>query len=266
MFVSNVEELLVNIETFNKYIDDDHLFFKNLLSAGKCYVVCNTNGVISFSPSRFIGYKENNKEKHFTNDLKNGMYTNDNIGKLLGKDVVNPVLEKIFRDYCTINGVTPHLKERRYWYIKVPISENILIEDITDISLIDSKTDREVLSLARIGQGKYRENLIKYWGGCAITNCKTLVLLRASHIKPWRSCNNFERLDPFNGLLLIPNLDLLFNDGYITFDSNGRIMISNKLEVDNYGLFNLNKEIIIKIEDNHQKYLEYHRVIEFKDA
>ena len=40
-------------------------------------------------------------------------------------------------------------------------------------------------------------------------------ILIASHIKPWRVSNNNERLDVYNGLLLLPNLDKLFDKGYI---------------------------------------------------
>src|SRR5690606_34629309 len=48
-------------------------------------------------------------------------------------------------------------------------------------------TDREALTTARIGQGTFRNAVLKRWGGgCADTGCRTLEAIRASHIKPWR--------------------------------------------------------------------------------
>lgn len=54
-------------------------------------------------------------------------------------------------------------------------------------------------------------------------------ILIASHIKPWKVCNNPERLDKFNGLLLSPTYDKLFDSGYILFQDNGEVIISNVL-------------------------------------
>jgi putative restriction endonuclease len=66
------------------------------------------------------------------------------------------------------------------------------------------ETTRDSVIKSRLGQGEYRRNLIEVWGGCSVTGCKTIEILRASHIKPWRFSSNSERLDPYNGLLLLP--------------------------------------------------------------
>ena len=55
-------------------------------------------------------------------------------------------------------------------------------------------------------------------------------MLVASHIKPWRDSNNQERLDKFNGLLLLANLDKAFDLGFISFADTGLVMISCQLE------------------------------------
>lgn len=55
-------------------------------------------------------------------------------------------------------------------------------------------------------------------------------MLVASHIKPWRDSNNQERLDKFNGLLLLANLDKAFDLGFILFTDTGLVMISSQLE------------------------------------
>jgi predicted restriction endonuclease len=55
-------------------------------------------------------------------------------------------------------------------------------------------------------------------------------ILMASHIVPWAKCEtNKERLDPFNGLLLTPNLDKLFDQGLISFKNDGTVLLSKEL-------------------------------------
>ena len=55
---------------------------------------------------------------------------------------------------------------------------------------------------------------MRLWGGrCAVTGLDLPLLLRASHIKPWRDSDNRERLDPYNGLLLSPSYDAAFDWG-----------------------------------------------------
>jgi predicted restriction endonuclease len=67
------------------------------------------------------------------------------------------------------------------------------------------------------------------WGCCAVTEVDDTALLVASHIKPWRDCSNSERLDPYNGFLLLPHLDHLFDKGFISFEDSGEILISSAL-------------------------------------
>jgi HNH endonuclease len=74
-----------------------------------------------------------------------------------------------------------------------------------------SETSRKRLTDARLGQGKFRTQLDSAWGNaCAVTRCSIQEVLRASHIKPWHSSNNRERLDPENGILLTAHLDAFF--------------------------------------------------------
>ncbi|MCC6242249.1 MAG: HNH endonuclease, partial [Gemmatimonadaceae bacterium] len=79
-----------------------------------------------------------------------------------------------------------------------------------------AETEREQVTKARVGQGQFRERLLSLWRGCAVTGVARPDLVRASHIKPWRMSNNEERLDPSNGLLLLPQYDHLFDAGFIS--------------------------------------------------
>jgi putative restriction endonuclease len=126
---------------------------------------------------------------------------------------------------------------------------------ITDTSY--AETDKLTLIKSRIGQGEFRTSLLNYWKACAVTGYKTPSMLITSHIKPWRDSDNYERLDTYNGLLLTPNLDKAFDNGFISFNSKGKIIISNILEKP--GMLGIEGNMNIKFESAHQRYLEYHR-------
>lgn len=92
------------------------------------------------------------------------------------------------------------------------------------------ETEREAIVLARLGQGRFRDQLMATWDACcAVTGIGIPALLRASHIKPWRLSDNRERLDPENGLLLVATLDAAFDAGLISFDDNGKMIFSSSL-------------------------------------
>ena len=87
-------------------------------------------------------------------------------------------------------------------------------------------------------------------------------LLVASHIKPWKVSEHEERLDKYNGLLLLPNLDKIFDLGFITFEENGKIVISDYLEeTDKLGVTH---DMTVNLNDRHQEYIEYHRDVVFE--
>lgn len=89
---------------------------------------------------------------------------------------------------------------------------------------------REQLIQARAGQGLFRSRVAEIERGCRLTGISNPTLLTASHIKPWRACSStFERLDGFNGILLTPNADRLFDRGLITFENDGKVKISPRL-------------------------------------
>ncbi|WP_275787460.1 HNH endonuclease [Pararhizobium gei] len=88
-------------------------------------------------------------------------------------------------------------------------------------------TERKRLIDARLGQGRFRRDVLACWNGrCAVTSCALPAVLRASHIVPWRDADNAERLAPENGLPLVATLDALFDAGLISFDNSGRMLRS----------------------------------------
>jgi hypothetical protein len=128
-----------------------------------------------------------------------------------------------------------------------------------------SSTEREAIVKARVGQGRFRESLIDYWTACAVTGCAEAALLRASHIKPWAKAALEERLSLYNGLLLSPALDACFDSGYISFDDEGRIMVSKRLTADDASTLGIHSDMCIKkVEPEHKRYLAFHREHVFK--
>ena len=128
------------------------------------------------------------------------------------------------------------------------------------LALAPSRTEVEALRTSRIGQGLFRSGVAAYWKGCAVTKCHAVQLLNASHIKPWRAATNQERLDPYNGLLLTPNLHLAFDLGLISFDDHGAILLS--LSASPAALRALGIHVRHRIErlsPKHRKFMVYHR-------
>lgn len=137
-----------------------------------------------------------------------------------------------------------------------------IIDDIDEIKNDKtlSVTEREQLIAARKGQGKYRKKLLDMYGKCQLTGITYEVMLRASHIKPWRLSDNAERLDPYNGLLLSANVDILFDKGLISFQNNGELMQSKTLKQDGIlEIIGVDPSLKIKINPRSFKYLEWHR-------
>lgn len=89
-----------------------------------------------------------------------------------------------------------------------------------------SETDRRQLILARRGQGIFREGVQRVERQCRVTHVDRPEHLRASHCKPWRDSSHAERLDPHNGLLLTPSIDHLFDRGFLSFEQDGRLLLS----------------------------------------
>ncbi|GAA9165252.1 hypothetical protein BTM355_02500 [Helicobacter pylori] len=89
-------------------------------------------------------------------------------------------------------------------------------------------------------------------------------LFRASHIKGYSDCDEEEKYDLDNGLLLIANADALFDKHFITIDENKQLKFSYLLE-NNHKLksqLNLNNGIFKDIlNDRRMQYLAHHRKI-----
>lgn len=91
------------------------------------------------------------------------------------------------------------------------------------------------------------------------------MIIIASHIKPWAKSDKYEKLNLANGLLLCPNHDKLFDNGYITFDNNGELIISQQISKTIQTFMNIHKNMTIEINEENAEFMRYHRKYIFKD-
>jgi hypothetical protein len=84
----------------------------------------------------------------------------------------------------------------------------------------------------------------------------------ASHCKPWRDSTNDERLNGENGLLLTPSIDHLFDRGFISFENNGKLIISpvaNRTSLQRMGIDIENVFNAGGFSDGQKRFLDFHR-------
>ena len=129
-------------------------------------------------------------------------------------------------------------------------------------SSLDETTRQELVS-SRRGQGKFRRAVRRLSNHCPLTGLVHDGLLTASHIKPWRSCDTSdERLDGYNGLLLAPQIDRLFDRGFITFQDDGVVLVCGAIDDDALtalGCPNLRTAKAPAFAARSRPYLDYHR-------
>jgi putative restriction endonuclease len=102
--------------------------------------------------------------------------------------------------------------------------------DLTDLPDIPLGDTRNQIVKARINQTFFRRALLSSFNStCCITKLEIPALLIASHIKPWSVCNESEKTDPRNGLLLNVFHDKAFDLGYFTINSRFEIVVSSKV-------------------------------------
>ena len=148
----------------------------------------------------------------------------------------------------------------------IQLIDDTVEQEIKNNTEID-ETERKALVSSRRGQGRFRQNLASIEKCCRVTGVTDPRLLRASHIKPWRSCaNNHERLDGYNGLLLAPHIDHLFDRGYISFSDEGNLLVSPRINPDQFSLLGISLDPTPNVgsfTEEQKSYLEFHRTLVF---
>lgn len=150
---------------------------------------------------------------------------------------------------------------RRAFTLSRTLPNGLLTEFRKQTHTMPASTEVERLAVQRVGQDLFRAGLVDYWQGrCAVTGLAVPGLLRASHIKPWADCDtDEERLDVFNGLLLGPNLDAVFDGGFVTVAEDGEVVVSELLSVDDRAVLGLDRPLRVRgLKPEHLGYLRWH--------
>jgi len=123
------------------------------------------------------------------------------------------------------------------------------------------ETEKVRLTNARIGQGLFKQRVMRIEKACRITKVSNPEYLIGSHIRPWRESDNSQRLDGGNGLLLTPTVDRLFDRGFISFENNGSLIVSpvaDRLSLDKMGIPDIGFNAgTFTVQQKH--YLDFHR-------
>jgi putative restriction endonuclease len=125
-----------------------------------------------------------------------------------------------------------------------------------------SETDREAIVRARRGQGLFKQRVLEIEARCRITGVDNPSHLLASHCKPWRDSSNEERLNGENGLLLTPNIDHLFDRGFIGFEDSGNLIISpvaHRPSLQKMGVETNRSVNVGTFSEGQRQFLDYHR-------
>jgi predicted restriction endonuclease len=125
---------------------------------------------------------------------------------------------------------------------------------------LDGDPEKIQLTKSRRGQGIFKANVRLIEDHCRVTGVKNIKHLRASHIKPWSVSSKEEKLDGFNGLLLSPHVDHLFDRGFISFGNDGDLLLSRELNPVILDQWKIAKSTNVgNFKERQMKYLAFHR-------
>lgn len=141
-------------------------------------------------------------------------------------------------------------------------------DNFPKIEKIEDEKNQEI-KRTREGQAKYREELLMQCPYCPFTMITEERLLIASHIKPWAASDDNEKIDPFNGYILSPLYDKLFDRGFITFTDNRHVILSECISPYTWKKLGLKNDTFIQalpMDEKRIAYLKFHQQSVFKGA
>lgn len=214
--------------------------------------------------------------------------TLDAVGKLTTEDILALMTQDINeyeKGYLTreeIDIASKNSKEIEFYsrkYNQVNHFKSCVLKNLDDLVIIDNELyfedDAKILFgedlkketkkrdnyLHRIYKNQLAEESEAYFDQTVKCMVEKLPYpsLVASHIKPFIESDDNEAYDPNNGLLLSRNMDILFDQGYISFDDNGDIIYSKKLNKEIVHHLEKYKLCNVFINESRKKYFDYHR-------
>ena len=142
-FIETRDDVIRNIKTLYHYLSDEndvdtYQWASSIFKNGRIYVIEIIDSHICFSPSRFVGYKDNTKDKH-TENHGDGNQTNDvlkNYYQKVQDDRLDIVFQKELSRYHLSSG------EKKYWIPNDFTVEDILKYDNNTKMSMNSKHDK----------------------------------------------------------------------------------------------------------------------------
>ena len=142
-FIKTRDDVIRNIKTLYHYLrdekdDDTYQWATSIFKNGRIYVIEIIDSHICFSPSRFVGYKDNTKDKHQENH-GDGNQTNDvlkNYYQKVQDDRLDIVFQKELSRYHLSSG------KKKYWIPNDFTVEDILKYDNNTKMSMNSKHDK----------------------------------------------------------------------------------------------------------------------------
>ena len=163
--------------------------------------------------------------------------------------------------YCFIKFKDKNTN-KMYIYMRPILFNDLKVKEEIDEILIETNSENsaEKKQIRRLKQGKYRQDLLENMPFCPFTHVADDRILVACHIKPFSSCNNDEeRYDCKNGITMTPTYHTLFDLGFISFEDDGKLLVSPFLSNITKQRLNLKDGQNIRLQTGSAKYLEYHR-------
>ncbi len=183
-------------------------------------------------------------------------YIGKSIASLYKRGEANPI--KYFFPFRSCVPNKNELTNREEPYNNILIEKAQKIEEEISSLNVDGASKKAIVNV-RVNQGTFRDLLLKRYNKCCLCGVENHTFLIASHIKPWAESEPKEKLDVDNGFFMCPNHDKLFDKGYITFDDDGKIIISDRLTEKDRVFLNVNSNMHIKLTESSKKYLKFHR-------
>jgi hypothetical protein len=125
MLVRNVTHIINNVAIFERYGRSENPtereFFNEHLRRGMNFVAIKIGDKYVFAPSRFVGYIDNDMNKHEDNPYKDGRDTDIRLKEIMKSQQMSDILiEQAFLNMCSELNIVPDNRERQYWVIELP--------------------------------------------------------------------------------------------------------------------------------------------------
>lgn len=118
---------------------------------------------------------------------------------------------------------------------------------------------------SRKKQATFRNRIVRGVGRCEATLSNLVFALDACHIKPYSICTEDEKNDPNNAILLLSSIHRAFDNGFISFNDDGKILISEQLSQREWECLGLFGSEHIQMPGKRKLFMKYHRENIFKD-